>query len=104
LYAKSARFMCLAARNGCSTYNLSSTASRLCFPRHSGRINDNPVHFLINHASVQNILDEENSLGYFITSGRYWETDLKPDLQALDKIDQQWTALSNTITITDIQI
>ena len=104
LYAKSARFMCLAARNGCSTYNLSSTASRLCFPRHSGRVNANPVHFLINHASVQNILDEENSLGYFITSGRYWETDLKPDLQALDKIDQQWTALSNTITITDIQI
>jgi hypothetical protein len=51
---------------------------------------------------VQSILDQENSLGYFITSGRYWEIDLKPDLQALDEIDQQWTTLSNTITITDL--
>ena len=101
LYAKSARFMCLAARNGCSTYNLSDQTSKLCFPRHSGNIDDNPVHFLINQASVQNILDQESSLGYFITSGRYWEADVKIDLQALDKVDQQWKTLSDTITITD---
>jgi hypothetical protein len=50
---------------------------------------------------VQSILDQENSLGYFISSGRYWEADLKIDLQALDKVDQQWKTLSHTITVAD---
>ena len=98
LYAKSARFMCLAAKNGCCTYNLSDQTSKLCFPRHYRNSDDNPVHFSINHASVQNILDQENALGYNITSGRYWEADLNVDLQALDKVDLQWKTLSKTIT------
>ena len=101
LYAKSARFMCLAARNGCRTYNLSDQSSKLCFPRRSRNIDDNPSHLLINNASVQSILDQENSLGYFISSGRYWEADLKIDFQALDKVDQQWKTLSHTITVAD---
>lgn len=101
LYAKSARFMCLAARNGCSTYNLSDQSSKLCFPRRSRNIDDNLCHLLINNASVQSILDQEKSLGYFITSGRYWEADLKVDLQALDKIDQQWKKLSAKIMRLD---
>lgn len=101
LYAKSARFMCLAARNGCRTYNLSDQSSKLCFPRHSRNIDDKPCHLLINKASVQSILDQENSLGYFISSGRYWEADLKIDLQALDQIDLQWKTLSHTITVAD---
>ena len=101
LYAKSARFMCIAARNGCSTYNLSEQPSKLCFPRLSGNIDDNPCHLLINNASVQSILDQENSLGYFISSGRYWEADVKIDLQALDKVDQQWKTLSDKIKRLD---
>lgn len=101
LYAKSARFMCLAARNGCRTYNLSDQSSKLCFPRHSRNIDDKPCHLLINKASVQSILDQENSLGYFISSGRYWEADLKIDLQALDQIDLQWKTLSHTMTVAD---
>lgn len=101
LYAKSARFMCLAARNGCRTYNLSDQSSKLCFPRHSRNIDDKPCHLLINKASVQSILDQENSLGYFMSSGRYWEADLKIDLQALDQIDLQWKTLSHTITVAD---
>lgn len=101
LYAKSARFMCLAARNGCRTYNLSDQSSKLCFPRHNRNIDDKPCHLLINKASVQSILDQENSLGYFISSGRYWEADLKIDLQALDQIDLQWKTLSHTITVAD---
>ena len=101
LYAKSARFMCLAARNGCRTYNLSDQSSKLCFPRHSRNIDDKPCHLLINKTSVQSILDQENSLGYFISSGRYWEADLKIDLQALDQIDLQWKTLSHTITVAD---
>ena len=101
LYAKSARFMCLAARNGCRTYNLSDQSSKLCFPRHNRNIDDKPCHLLINKASVQSILDQENSLGYFISSGRYWEADLKIDFQALDKVDQQWKTLSHTITVAD---
>jgi hypothetical protein len=101
LYAKSARFMCLAARNGCRTYNLSDQSSKLCFPRRSRNIDDNPCQLLINNASVQSILDQENSLGYFISSGRYWEADLKIDLQALDQIDLQWKTLSHTITVAD---
>ena len=101
LYAKSARFMCLAARNGCRTYNLSDQSSKLCFPRHNQNIDDKPCHLLINKASVQSILDQENSLGYFISSGRYWEADLKIDLQALDQIDLQWKTLSHTITVAD---
>lgn len=102
LSAKSARFMCLAARNGCSTYNLSDQSSKLCFPRHNRNIDDNSYHLLINNASVQSILDQEKSLGYFISSGRYWEADLKIDLQALDKVDQQWKTLSHTIAVADI--
>jgi hypothetical protein len=101
LYAKSARFMCLAARNGCRTYNLSDQSSKLCFPRHNRNIDDKPCHLLINKASVQSILDQENSLGYFISSGRYWEADLKIDLQALDQIDLQWKTLSHTMTVAD---
>lgn len=101
LYAKSARFMCLAARNGCRTYNLSDQSSKLCFPRHSRNIDDKPCHLLINKTSVQSILDQENSLGYFMSSGRYWEADLKIDLQALDQIDLQWKTLSHTITVAD---
>ena len=101
LYAKSARFMCLAARNGCRTYNLSDQSSKLCFPRHSRNIDDKPCQLLINKTSVQSILDQENSLGYFISSGRYWEADLKIDLQALDQIDLQWKTLSHTITVAD---
>ena len=101
LYAKSARFMCLAARNGCRTYNLSDQSSKLCFPRHSRNIDHKPCHLLINKTSVQSILDQENSLGYFISSGRYWEADLKIDLQALDQIDLQWKTLSHTITVAD---
>ena len=101
LYAKSARFMCLAARNGCRTYNLSDQSSKLCFPRHNRNIDDKPCHLLINKTSVQSILDQENSLGYFISSGRYWEADLKIDLQALDQIDLQWKTLSHTITVAD---
>ena len=101
LYAKSARFMCLAARNGCRTYNLSDQSSKLCFPRHNRNIDDKPCHLLINKASVQSILDQENSLGYFMSSGRYWEADLKIDLQALDQIDLQWKTLSHTITVAD---
>jgi len=101
LYAKSARFMCLAAKNGCRTYNLSDQSSKLCFPRHNRNIDDKPCHLLINKASVQSILDQENSLGYFISSGRYWEADLKIDLQALDQIDLQWKTLSHTITVAD---
>lgn len=97
LYAKSARFMCIAARNGCSIYNLSEQPSKLCFPRRNGSIADKPCDFLINSASVQSIIDQENSLGYFISSGRYWEADVKIDLHALDKIDQQWKTLSDTI-------
>jgi hypothetical protein len=101
LYAKSARFMCLAAINGCSTYNLSDQNSKLCFPRRSRNIDDNPCHLLINNASVQSILDQEKSLGYFISSGRYWEADLKVDLQALDIVDQQWKTLSAKIMRLD---
>ena len=101
LYANSARFMCLAARNGCRTYNLSDQSSKLCFPRHSRNIDDKPCHLLINKTSVQSILDQENSLGYFMSSGRYWEADLKIDLQALDQIDLQWKTLSHTITVAD---
>ena len=101
LYAKSARFMCLAARNGCRTYNLSDQSSKLCFPRHNRNIDDKPCHLLINKTSVQSILDQENSLGYFMSSGRYWEADLKIDLQALDQIDLQWKTLSHTITVAD---
>ena len=101
LYAKSARFMCIAAINGCSTFNLSAQTSKLCFPRHSGHIDYNPVQFFINDASVQSILDQENSLGYFIASGRYWETEEKIDLHALDKIDLQWKKLSATINRID---
>jgi hypothetical protein len=102
LSAKSARFMCLAARNGCSTYNLSDQSSKLCFPRRSRNIDANPCRLLINNASVQSILDQEKSLGYFISSGRYWEADLNIDLQALDQVDQQWTMLSHTIAVADI--
>ena len=104
LYAKSARFMCLAARNGCKTYNLSGQTSMLCFPRHGAIIDDNLGHFSIDDASVQSILDQETALGYFVTSGRYWETDLNVDLQALDKIDLQWKTLSKSITYTYCKI
>lgn len=92
LEAKSARLMVLAARQGCAAVNLSAGPSRLAFPRRSGDDyrDARPAPFV--HAIADAALARESGLGYVVASGRYWESDLRIDPQALDGLDAMWMA------------
>ena len=95
LEASSARFYCLAYQQGCMVYNLSDGPSRLLFER--ATIDTGGEHFLSlplqtspQAEKMQDILCEEDRLGYLVENGRYWESDIKFDELALRKLDSAW--------------
>jgi hypothetical protein len=97
LYAKSSRFMCMAAAQDCQVFNLSTQPSKLCFPRYvegSDQARSGPI---LNRSAVQDILDTEAALGYFVPSGRYWEAAERFDIKALDKVDGLWRRLGQSM-------
>jgi hypothetical protein len=47
---------------------------------------------LLNAQAVQNALQAESALGYWVESGRYWEETEKFDSAKLRAIDELWLA------------
>ena len=92
LSAKSARFMCLAAMNGCNVFNLSRDASTLVFPRLHHHVQQPKMSELVNRDHVQSITAQENELGYYVESGRYWDIKDQFDPNALERLDHAWAA------------
>ena len=90
LEAKSARLMIMAARQGCAMVNLSQDESRLIFPRASpGTAADaRPLPF--NDRLVAAALAEEQRLGYYVPSGKYWKEESRFDPAAIDALDALW--------------
>ncbi|MEM7471430.1 MAG: hypothetical protein AAF340_08760 [Pseudomonadota bacterium] len=90
LEAKSARLMILAAQQGCATVNLSTSESRLVFPRATqsqlGKID--PLPF--DRSVAQKAMRAEEELGYTVPSGRYWEIQDQFDADKLAEIDALW--------------
>ncbi|MFL4468414.1 hypothetical protein ACERZ8_00475 [Tateyamaria armeniaca] len=98
LEAKSARLMLHASQQGCACVRAPGGDSRLVFPSMAleelgqidmPRVRANPTAF--NRAQSY-----EDSLGYFVESGRYW--DVAPDYSTdhLDAIDQLWMSAGNS--------
>jgi len=100
LEAKSNRLMAFANRQNCAILNISSLPeSRLTFPRlrksdfqqtfNHERLLANQNH-AVNPHKVGMALAAERNLGYFVPSGRYWETMKSFDPDKLRKIDDIW--------------
>ena len=94
LEACSARLYCLAYRTGCKIYNLSDGPSRLLFDRASisaeGELNLPAAYPAPNNQAIEDALSIENKLGYLVESGRYWESDIEFDRDALCALDISW--------------
>lgn len=91
LPAKSARLMILAARQGCALVNLSLGESRLVFPRATPEsLPEAPQIFPA--APVEEALRREESLGYRVPSGRYWEVADRFEPAEIDRLDALWLA------------
>lgn len=90
LEAKSARLMALAARRDCAVVNLSTNESRLMLPRCPlDQVHTAPVPEL-DQTTVIAALAEEQRLGYYVPSGRYWKEADRFDPAAIDRLDALW--------------
>lgn len=102
LEAKSARLMALAHANHCRIVNLSELAeSRLLFPRipiqsflmnNKASTTNDDCKIRLKEDLIKKALKEEETLGYMVPSGRYWEAEEKFDAQKLRAIDAIWMA------------
>lgn len=99
LEAKSARLLAMAAGQGCALVNLSRDPSRQVFPRAdlADLANVTPQNF--NSRAVDVARRAEETFGYFVPSGRYWEEMDRFDPAAIDQIDSLWlkTALKSAL-------
>lgn len=90
LEAKSARFRIKAAQDGCAVVNLSEDESRLVLPRstpdHAG--DARPLGF--DRKLAAQAAAEEERLGYYVPSGKYWKQEDRFDIQAIDALDALW--------------
>jgi hypothetical protein len=97
LEAKSLRFQALASLDGCAVVNLSKRpSSRLQIPRMEWETLESMTHapqpLSVNAVAVQQALQAESDLGYWVESGRYWEHADKFDSAKLRAIDELWLA------------
>ena len=92
LGAKSARLGLIAAREGCQCVNLSHNPSELLYPRADpGQLHEiSAPHF--EAQDVSDLLACERDLGYFVSTGRYWEQVDQFDAEALTDLDAAWRA------------
>ena len=90
LEAKSARLMVMAARQGCAMVNLSTDQSRLVFPRSTPDAAANAVPQTYDSGIAQAALNEEDRLGYYVPSGKYWKEEDRFDPAAIDALDALW--------------
>lgn len=97
LEAKSRRLQAVASRQACAVVNLSTqTHSRLLLPRATLHDLDNmtqhPPANAFNMPAVQQVLQAESELGYWVESGKYWEESAKFDKEKLRAMDALWLA------------
>jgi hypothetical protein len=102
LEAKSVRLLSFAHTQGCAVINLSENAeSRLLFPRMS--ITDLQQETdqrsilprqrnMLTTAAVEQALQAEQTAGFMVPSGRYWEVEDQLDEAVLKAIDAKWLA------------
>lgn len=92
LEAKSARLMLHAAHQNCACVRLSSGPSRLVFPSVSREAlpDVTPLGPQAGGHLFSDARAQEEALGYYVESGKYWlqEDGLSP--QEVDKLDQMW--------------
>jgi len=92
LEAKSARLMLLAAREGCAVVNLSNGPSRLVLPRARRTELQRWPAPAFDMTLIDEALSREADLGYFVSSGRYWEESARFDPAEIDRLDAMWLA------------
>ena len=90
LEAKSARLMAMAARQGCAMVNLSTDESRLVFPRSTASKAADAKPLSLDQAAIDAALAEEERLGYYVPSGKYWKEESRFDKAAIDALDALW--------------
>ncbi len=92
LKAKSARLEAIAASQGCSIFNLSKKASsNLIFRRinlASMSEEDKPRN--IDATLLEQALQYEKNLGYYIEDGKYWKYLADFDQEKINYLDQIW--------------
>ena len=102
LEAKSCRLRAFAARQNCALVNLSDRNSRLRLPRVTlgdltGPGPDVPG---LDRTKMDLLIAQEDSLGYFVDSGRYWEREHLFDPVRIDALDRQWLTLFDDMPLT----
>lgn len=94
LEAKSARLMLHASQQGCACVRAPGGESRLVFPAMEmealGR-GDMPL-VRANPSAFDRAQSYENRIGYFVESGRYWDTVPTFSTDHLDAIDALWVS------------
>ncbi len=94
LGAKSARLALVAAEQGCACVNLSQDASALLFPRAEAQgLRNRRFSLDLDRARYAALRKEEDTLGYYTPTGRYWEDVKDVDPQAVAALDQGWRDL-----------
>lgn len=92
LEAKSARLMLHAAMQGCTCLRAPAGESRLVFPTADLQALDGARlrPELPDPSAFEQARQNEADLGYFVPSGRYWESGVAFSTEALDAVDQLW--------------
>ena len=90
LEAKSARFMVMAAYDGCAVVNLSDQHSRLVYPRATPAALTHCAPATYDSATMAAALNEERRLNYYVPSGKYWKEESRFDPAAIDALDALW--------------
>ena len=91
LEGSSARFLCLAARQNCVVFNLSNSPSRLIFPRKSPHKSHPSTPLpVIDTKMVEDCLQTEQRLGYFVADGRYWLAADQFNKSELEQLNKKW--------------
>ena len=92
LKAKSARLGLWAAASGCLCVNLSAGNSELVFDRAQPQNLRDLATMARPRPDISSLLAEEEALGCYVPSGRYWELAEGFDADALAAIDAGWRA------------
>jgi len=89
LEAKSARLLLHAATRNCACMRFDAPQSRLLFPAVTSDSFAKPVH-APNAKRFAAAKTAEERLGYYVPSGRYWESGISFSPEKIDNIDALW--------------
>ncbi len=103
LEAKSARLMALASLQGCACVNLSKKfQSRLIFPRaNSDDLECTMPVAKVDRRLVDDALEHEKRLNYFVASGEYWKHMETFDPKEIAEIDKLWLDSCSSVAASD---